>query len=136
MYAERCRSIAVVCQHPPAKRWRRAEVEQQADLHPCGFQVVDQLGFVSWRQRPSCFQLHDHLLLYQQIGPERPHDDAPEVDGDGALGLCFQPPLLQRYNHRAFVHRLEKAPTEFIMHFEKCANDLAGHMFMEEHRSI
>ncbi len=66
---------------------RIPEVNQQSNLNAGCIQVVDNLGFMLWRQSLDRFEFHDHFALDKDIRVEIANGLATKTHSNGLLDL-------------------------------------------------
>jgi hypothetical protein len=68
-----------------------SKVDEQADLDPSGFQIVDQLGLMLGSDRLNCLQLDDDFLFDEKICVKGTDDSIAKVNIYRVLALHLKP---------------------------------------------
>ncbi len=110
-----------------------SEVEKQADLEFCGFQVIEQLGFVLWHQGLRGLDLDDNEVVEYQVGGIFPNLFPFELDADRKLLLDLEPEFPGRYRHGVLVDLLEETVPELVVDLVERIENAVRDFLMLEH---
>jgi hypothetical protein len=111
---------------------RRAEIQQQAAPAPGETQVVDQLrGFVR-PNRVQRLQLHQHLVVADEIdGVGEGQNPIPIPDGQPRFADERDATFLELDRERLAAHRFEETASELSMNHHSRADDAIGLRIVE-----
>ena len=93
------------------------EIEQESGFQAGDVQVTKHLGIVCLGEGCGYFCIHDHTIIYDEIGDERTNMQAVVTNRELSLGVATKSLLCEFNDKRTFVEFLIKAGP-------KCEEDL------------
>ena len=87
---------------------------------------MEELSFMSWFRRFTCFQFDKHDTSDYQISIVGAYCLSVEPNRNGSLLPEFNPSFLKRDNHCFFVYFFKKAKPELVINVVENADNLLG----------
>ena len=104
-----------VVNNAPPFHFGPSEVDEQGEVKPGGFQVVDAFGKVVGGELVNTFDFHEQAIFHDQVRHIRTDVLALVSDGERRLGLHAETTTSEFFDQRPFVDLFQESRPRMLL---------------------